>query len=174
MLLKGLSESNLGDDTSLLDEHSKLEGLHFNCQCQIAKLIKPAGGSSAAISIGTPSTKLPQMNIPSFDGDLTKRQMFWQLFDASVHSQASLSNAEKCVYLQHALKDSSAKRLFSNMSLSGDHYLEAISCLNECYDHPQLVLQAHVATLVESPSLKDGSSKELRCLSGVTGITTDS
>ena len=68
---------------------STLTGL--DCQCQIAKLTKPVSSrSSAAIGTRIPSTKSPQMNILCFDGDLTKWQMFWQLFNAFVHTYTSL------------------------------------------------------------------------------------
>ena len=159
LLHKALAEFS---DSSLLDEYSLLETLHFSCECQIATLSKSHGKSVATVSTDSTSTKLPKMSIPSFDGDLTKWQMFWQLFETSVHSQSSLSNAEKFVYLQNALKDSTAKSLVANLSPSGDQYSEAIKCLQDRYNRPRLVLQAHTTALIECPSLKEGSSRELR------------
>lgn len=85
----------------------------------------------------------------------------------SVHKRTTLSDAEKLVYLRHALKDGSAKNVIEGLSRSGDCYAEAIECLKSRYDRPRLIHQAHVRVIVEAPSLKIGSGKELRHLHDV-------
>ena len=82
----------------------------------------------------------------------------------SVHHRSSLSNAEKLVYLQQAIKDGSARSAIEGLSRSGDHYNEAIDCLKARYHRPRLIHRAHVRMIVDAPSLKDGSGKELRRL----------
>lgn len=41
---------------------------------------------------------------------------FWDQYTAAVHSKTNLSNAEKTVYLQHAMKDGSAKSAVEGLS----------------------------------------------------------
>ena len=49
-----------------------------------------------------PGAKHPKLEVPTFDGDILKWKSFWD--------QTDLTDAEKMVYLQNALKDSSARR----------------------------------------------------------------
>lgn len=78
-----------------------------------------------------------------------------------------MSDAEKLVYLQHALKGGSAKHAIEGLSRSGDCYAKAVECLQARYNKPCLIHQAHVRMILEAPSLKDGSGKELRRLHDV-------
>ena len=79
----------------------------------------------------------------------------------SVHDRPSLSDSEKLVYLQQALKGGSAKGTIEGLSRSSDNYKEAIACLQTRYDRPWLIHQAHVKTILEAAPLKDGNGKEL-------------
>jgi len=62
------------------------------------------------------------------------------------------------------LKDGTANRVIEGLSQSGEQYAEALKCLQSRYDKPRLIHQTHVRMILESPSLKDGTGKELRCL----------
>lgn len=108
--------------------------------------------------------KLPKLDVPTFDGNLLSWKTFWEQFTVSVHIRSKLTDAEKLAYLRHAHKDGSAKSVVEGLSRSGDHYDEAITCLKTRYDRPRLIHQAHVRKIIEIPSLKDGSGKELRRL----------
>ena len=79
----------------------------------------------------------------------------------SVHDCPKLLDPEKLVYLQHSLKNSSAKRVIEGLSRSGEHYAEAIECLKARYDRPWLIHPTHVHMIIEAQPLKDGSGKEL-------------
>ena len=68
------------------------------------------------------------------------------------------------VYLQQAVKNGSAKPVIEGLSRTGENYKEAIDCLKSRFNRPRLLHRAHVRKIVEAPSLKDGSGKELRRL----------
>ena len=78
-----------------------------------------------------------------------------------------MPQAEKLVYLRHAVKDGPAKRIIEGLSQSAETYTEAIDGLQKRYDRPHLIHQAHVRAITEVPSLSDGSGKELRRLHNV-------
>lgn len=59
------------------------------------------------------------------------------------------------------MKDGSAKNVIEGLSRSGEQYEEAVKCLQEQYDRPRLIHQAHVRRIVELPNLKDDSGREL-------------
>ena len=50
------------------------------------------------------------------------------------------------------------------LSRSGENYSEAIKCLQSRYDRPRLIHKAHVRMILEAPSLKEGSGRELQRL----------
>ena len=82
----------------------------------------------------------------------------------SVHNHTHISNSEKLVYSQQALKDGSAKELIEGLSRSGECYPEAIDSLQSRYDRPRLTHKEHVHMILEAPPLKEGTGRELRCL----------
>ena len=108
--------------------------------------------------------KLPRIEVPTFDGNLLHWMRFWEQFEVAVHNKTNLSEAEKLVYLQHALKGGAAKQAIEGLSSSSEHYTEAIQCLKDRYSGPRLIHQAHVRMIVEAAPLKDGTGRELRKL----------
>ena len=54
--------------------------------------------------------------------------------------------------------------MIEGLSGSGSNYDETVECLRKCYDRPRLLHGIHVKAIVETPILKDGTGKELRCL----------
>ena len=81
-----------------------------------------------------------------------------------MHNRSNLSNAENIVYLQHAIKDGSARNAIEGLSHSGENYDEAIECLKARYDRPRLIHRTHVQMIVDAQSLKEGTGRELRRL----------
>ena len=153
-------ELDSGDDVHR--QQAEVEKLIFDCSLTIKKLIQ------SQVSPTTPSdgggVKLPKLDVPTFDGNIINWQSFWDQFSISVHDCANLSDSEKLVYLQHALKEGFAKQAIEDLSRSGAYYAEAIECLRSRYNRPRLIHQAHVRMILESPLLKDGSGKELHRL----------
>ena len=80
----------------------------------------------------------------------------------SVPERSQLSDAEKLIYLRQALQDGTARSTIEGLSRSGEHYKEAVECLRSRFDRPRLIHQAHVRKIIEAPSLRDGSGKDLR------------
>ena len=72
-----------------------------------------------------------------------------------MHSKRTLSNAEKTVYLQQAIKDGSARNAIEGLSHSGDNYEEAVECLKSRYDRPRLIQRTHVQLILDTPPIKE-------------------
>lgn len=163
-LYEELIALDLPDDHELLGRHEALEAQHFSCSYSLKKLLKvhPSRSTGTPTATTDKTCKLPKLDVPTFDGDILRWQQFWEQFKVSIHSRSSLSNAEKLVYLQQALKGGSARKTIEGLSQTGDHYEEAIKCLKSRYNRPRLIHRAHVRTIVDTPPLRDGSGKELR------------
>ena len=154
---------NLDDADDLMQRHAILEKGFFDCSLLIKERLKTVHCSTASsASKDGNGVRLPKLDVPTFSGDILNWQTFWEQFCVSVHDRSHLSNAEKLVYLRQAVKDGSARRTIEGLSRSGEHYQEAVECLAARYDRPRLIHQTHVRKIIETPSLKDGSGKELR------------
>ena len=153
-----------GDELSTLQV--RLEKEVFDCSLKIKQLLHAS--SHLHVSPTTPldgkGVKLPKLDVPTFDGNILNWRSFWEQFRISVHDRSNLSDSEKLVYLQHSLKNGSAKSVIEGLSRSGEYYAEAIECLRSRYNRPRLIHQTHVRMILEAPPLKDGSGKELRHL----------
>ena len=86
---------------------------------------------------------------------------FWECFDALIHLTKGLDDTEKLTYLTQALKDGPGRHVIGGLSQTEKNYEEAIKCLQERYDQPRLIYQAHVRAFIDTPSLKDGNGREL-------------
>ena len=144
-----------------------MEKSFFERSLQIKKFIysaKHPHNTSDAAAPDFKGVKLPKIDVPTFDGNLLNWRSFWEQFCVSVQSHSNLADSNKLVYLQHSLKDGSAKHVIKGLSRSGEYYAEAIECLQSCYDRPRLIHQTHVRMILEMPTLKDGTGCELRRL----------
>ena len=94
--------------------------------------------------------KLPKLDIPVFNGNIIHWTRFWEQFCISVHDRSSLSNAEKFVYLQQALKGGIAKSSIDGMTQSGENHNGAVACLKAWYDRPRLIHKAHVKMILDA------------------------
>ena len=158
----------LAGEDPIVRTQVEIERMIFRCSVDIKKRLRASVHSTThdtpPSAPRTSGAKLPKLEVPTFDGDLLKWKSFWDQFSISIHNRTDLTNAEKMVYLQNALKDHTAKHTIEGLTKSGEHYNEAVQCLKTRYDRPRMVHQAHVRRIVEAPSLKDGTGKELRTL----------
>ena len=110
---------DISDKDELVVEHSVLQDVLLNCSLKIKKLLLGTSTSSpSSDSSNNKGVKLPKLDVPTFDGNILNWKCFWEQFCISVHDRSNLSEAEKLVYLHHALKDGSAKHAIKGLSRS--------------------------------------------------------
>ena len=153
----------LDDSDELFGLQDTLESQVFDCSVSIKKSLSSASApvETSALPSESKGVRLPKLDVPPFDGDALNWRSFWEQFCISVHDRAHLSDSEKLVYLQQSLKGGSAKSAIEGLSRSGEYYAEAIACLQSRYNRPHLIHKAHVRMILEAPSLKGGSGREL-------------
>ena len=156
----------LAAEDPIIHTQDEIERTIFRCSVAIKKRLR---ASTDATTCDTPmprapGARLPKLEVPTFDGDILKWKSFWDQFSVSIHKRSDLTAAEKMVYLQNALKDKTAKSTIEGLTKSGEHYEEAVKCLQTRYDRPRMVHQTHVRRIVEASCLKEGTGKELRAL----------
>lgn len=165
--------ATLYDDLLLHDvnEGDELSAVHSALEVELSNTASKLKGLLAPTTTDTPGShtvsdasevRLPKLDIPTFDGNIIHWTQFWEQFTISVHDRTNISNAEKIVYLQHALKDGSTRNAIEGLSNLGDNYDEAIKCLKTWFDRPRLIHCTHVQMIVDTPAIKEGNGKELR------------
>ncbi len=136
---------HLVDLDTILRSQEEVEHTIFRCSLKQRRSI-----AEAIIEPKAHGAKLPKLEVPTFDVPLMAMSWIGSIFvRVAVHDRTDVAPA---VYLENALKD--------RLTKSGEHYEQ---CLQARFDRPRLIHQTHVRRIVDTPNLKDGNGKELRC-----------
>ena len=108
--------------------------------------------------------ELPKFSVPTFDGDVLNWAVFWEQFQTAIYNNKKLHEAQKLAYLWDAVDKGPANKVIQGLSQSAGTYLEAVKCLQQRYDRLRSIHQKHVKTIIEAPTVKTGTGKELRQL----------
>ena len=104
--------------------------------------------------------KLPELEIPVFDGDKIKWKQFWDFFKVTVDQNERLSDIEKLNYLKSMLKGG-AQEVISGLILSHENYQVAKLLLVNRFEDDQVVLHFHFTQLINLAPARN-TSKGLR------------
>ena len=132
--------------------------LKIDEQAKASASTSPAPGTSASTSpvpgtsiplapAASPATRLPKLQLPSFDGDITKWSTFWDAFEVAIHKNVSLSDIDKFTYLRSSLHRT-AREAISGLTLSSTNYKEALSILENRFGNKQLIISRHMDILL--------------------------
>ena len=101
----------------------------------LAELLKPK-----------PSTS-PKLEVKPFHGKIEDWQEFWDRFESSIHSNTTLSSANKFSYLCSHL-GGAAETAVSGLTLMSVNYQATIHLLKERFGKPPVIERAHVNGLL--------------------------
>ena len=127
------------NDISLADRRSAISKAIFRTCLQFRRLLQtPAQASHQEV------IKFPKIDVPTFKGDTLEWQTLWEQFDDSVHSKPQLFDPIKLAYHRQVLKEGPARHVIEGLSGTANNYCEAVTMLQESYDRPRLLHQAHM------------------------------
>ncbi|UYV84755.1 hypothetical protein LAZ67_X003341, partial [Cordylochernes scorpioides] len=112
--------------------------------------IKPKGSQA--------NIKLPQFDLPIYDGDMGKWINFKELFLTTIDAHPGLTNIQKLQYLNSAVKGEAA-RLIRGFPLLSENYGQAWSTLLSRYDNPRELAYAQVSKIFSLRAIKNPSAK---------------
>ena len=92
--------------------------------------------------------KLPELNIPTFDGEPTNWKAYWQQYEATIHKSTKLTDQVRMQYLLKSLTTQKAKDAIEGIDATAEAYPEAIAALKARFDRPQVIHRAHVQALL--------------------------
>jgi hypothetical protein len=116
--------------------------------------------------------KLPRINLAPFDGDPRNWSHFIQNFKSLVHDVVP-DDAQRIVFLKDYLTER-VRNSVANSLRDPAQYRAALEKLQKRYGNPQLVVRAHVQSLMQLPGPKDGDFDSLCVFSGaIQAAVTD-
>lgn len=95
--------------------------------------------------------RLPSIQLPDFDGDLSNWVRFRDLFIALVDSKENLSHVEKLEYLRTKLKGE-ASTIVKHLNPTNDNYKIAWDLIKANYDKPDVIQRKYFEILFDQKS----------------------
>ena len=107
--------------------------------------------------------RLPKINLPKFNGDVTKYQHFIQSFKCSIEANESLSDVHKLNYLINSLEGPAYKAL-EGFQIVEENYKKALDILKARYGKPQHIISAHMQALLKLQTYQNDNISDLRAI----------
>jgi hypothetical protein len=104
--------------------------------------------SQPQVGQGYSKIRLPKLTMPRFKGELTKWNIFWDSFNASIHENDDISTIDKFNYLNYLL-EGNAVRAIHGLPLTESNYNSAIKILKDRFSKPQAIIYAHMDELLK-------------------------
>ncbi|XP_064645112.1 uncharacterized protein LOC135498657 [Lineus longissimus] len=102
--------------------------------------------STASSSTPKRKVKLPNLNLPEFDGSILQWTQFYDMFRSTVHEDTAMDDIQKFYYLIRQLTGEAA-RLLKGMPLTAANYKEALELLQVRYGKPHKIIATHMKGL---------------------------
>ncbi|XP_029176067.1 uncharacterized protein LOC114944339 [Nylanderia fulva] len=147
------------------------EEAFFSLSGRIRELIKPAlpnlteGSRSSSRASGMVNThfnvRLPKLNLPTFSGKYDEWFLFHDSFNSIIHSNRTLNNIQKLQYLKSALTGD-ASSVVDSLEINDLNYDITWNLLKKRYNNKRVVVQTHVKTIMDLPSMPKENLVDLR------------
>ncbi|XP_065068226.1 uncharacterized protein LOC135693624 [Rhopilema esculentum] len=103
--------------------------------------------------------KLPKINLPRFNGDVTRFSSFWQSFECAVHNNGSIPTINKLNYL-FSLLEGLAYRAVEGLNLQEENYNHAVDISR--FGKRQAIINAHMQSLLKLQDCPNENVEQLR------------
>ena len=141
-----------------------LKNSEFNPDVQIFQEVQqPLFPSQNNCCAQNESIKLPEIKLPTFNGDVTKWRYFSDLVFDLIINNPSLKDSAKFFHL-HSCLSPNLQQAIANIPQSANNFSVAWKFLMSRYDNPRLLVNAHIEQMFNPPRYIPGSSSSLRSL----------
>ncbi|XP_037961189.1 uncharacterized protein LOC119690240 [Teleopsis dalmanni] len=146
---------------------SDLEELYINAkmaiQSQLGDEFHNTSISDGNITIHQSTSKLPPLQLPSFNGKYSEFKNFITTFTQIIDRESTLSNLEKFNYLLTCLHGPSLETV-NAFQVTNENYSKALNRLKDRYDNPTLIFMENVSALFDLPGTSKPEGDKLRSL----------
>ena len=120
-------------------------------------------GISNRSILSTSGVRLPKINVPTFNGEQTQFQLFWECFDCAFHSNECISKVHKLNYLINAL-EGKAHQAIAGVQLKNENYDHTIKILKDRFGNKQQIISSHMQALLSLQGLPNERVSQLRLI----------
>uniref|UniRef100_A0A1X7U524 CCHC-type domain-containing protein n=1 Tax=Amphimedon queenslandica TaxID=400682 RepID=A0A1X7U524_AMPQE len=112
-----------------------------------AKLKKLVEKESVAACKSSVRAKLPKLDLPVFNGEITKWFTFWDSYKAAVHDNSDLLPVQKFTYLR-SLLSRSAQECIAGLTSTEANDTEAVIVLGSRFGNKERIIAKHMEALL--------------------------
>ncbi|KAK3892841.1 hypothetical protein Pcinc_003312 [Petrolisthes cinctipes] len=135
----------------------KLQKSRTTCRGWVTRASKTLGDTDSRDSDVT-NVKLPKLELPKFNGEVTQWQSFWDQFSSHIDA-TDLPVISKFTYLM-SLLEGDAKNVVNGLAHTCANYSVACGLLKERYNKPERIIFAHVQALLNGQvNISSGGQK---------------
>ena len=116
---------------------------------------------STVSSRGNGHSKLPKLNLPKFNGDVTSYFSFWEGFRDAIHTNPEIPPSMKFSYLKSYL-DGPAARAIEGLPVTEGNYQSAVDILHDRFGKKQKIISKHMDELLRIPPCNNDKIGQLR------------
>ncbi|XP_063827877.1 uncharacterized protein LOC135077272 [Ostrinia nubilalis] len=187
-LLRTTEPKILSESTYMQNEtYDKTEDCYIDFKCKLKGgltkfVIIPSSSNndSNQPTVQAPNVKLPKVNIPVFSGKYSEWNTFRDLFQSLIHSNKTLGNAQKLLYLKGYLQGE-AEQLLCNIPITDSNYEQCWRLLDERYNNKRYICHHILKRLLSQKNVTCESASGLKglmdttndCLSSLSNIGID-
>lgn len=113
------------------------------------------------------SVKLPQLNIPHFEGNYLAWKSFHDLFEQAVYKDKSISSVEKLQLLKTVVKGE-AGQIIKHLQITEENFTAAWDLLKNRYNNERRLVETFVKNLFNQPRNLTESASALKKLNDTT------
>lgn len=144
------------EDVGLFEEK------YFVTIAKLNETVKTLTNSESSKSTCVTTSKLPTIDIPSYDGkDFTKFKPFYELFVAVIDNNTALNDVQKLFYLRRYLLED-ALSVIVNLPLVSKSYKEALELLRKRYDNKTRLICSHINLILDITPVSKGTAISIR------------
>ena len=117
----------------------------------------PASQNQSITNTSSLRSKLPDLQLPTFDGQIMEWNGFWERFQSQVGSLNDLPRSSKFTYLVGQLRGE-ALRTVQGIIPSEENYSVLEATLKENFGQPRRIIRAHVSNILKLPKPTQSAS----------------
>lgn len=135
----------------------KLNATKVDIDCKLfrepSKVNAPVTAKETSSSVGFDShARLPQISLPTFDGNMLHWMTFIELFESLIYSRKSFDNVEKHYYLRASLTGEPLS-LIQHLPCDSANFEIALKILKSRYQNTRLLADQYIERILQLPQL---------------------
>uniref|UniRef100_A0A8D9B682 Peptidase A2 domain-containing protein n=1 Tax=Cacopsylla melanoneura TaxID=428564 RepID=A0A8D9B682_9HEMI len=119
----------------------------------LASKLQSSSSGSSSVSVQPEQPKLPALDLPYFDGNLSTWTIFYETYNKVIHENKCLSNEQKIQYLLSRLKGS-ALSVCAGIPATGGNYDTIFTSLIDRYQDKRALAAAYMDKIINFSPIK--------------------